>query len=105
MLQAMKKKKSIKVQCFVMKLEILRSAYAVTQKILMDLPVGVMYLGQVEQQIKVDFYLVCLVYLLYLFFQKNVLESNNAQVANTKIKFHYSTVNVFFILFLMCFQA
>jgi len=82
---------SIKVQRFVMKLEILRSAEAVTQKIMMDLPVGVIYLGRVEQQIKVGFYLVCLVCLLSLFFQKNVLESNNAQAANTKIKLHYST--------------
>ena len=88
-----------------MKLEILRSAYAVTQKILMDLAVGVMYLGRVEQQIKVDFYLFCLVCFLYLFFQKNVLESNNAQATNTKIKLLYSTVNVFLMLFLTRFQA
>ena len=42
--------------------------------------------------------------LLYLFIWKKVLESNNEQAANTKIKLH-STSNNFLMLFLTRYQA
>ena len=56
--------------------------------------------------IKVDFYLFLFgVLALFVLSEKSILESNNANAAKTKIKLLYSTVHLFFMIFLMRFQA
>ena len=56
--------------------------------------------------IKVDFYLFLFgVLALFVLSGKSILESNNANAAKTKIKLLYSTVHLFFMIFLTRFQA
>ena len=42
---------------------------------------------------------------LFVLSEKSILESNNANAAKTKIKLLYSTVHLFFMIFLTRFQA
>jgi len=42
---------------------------------------------------------------LFVLSEKSILESNNANAAQTKIKLLYSTVHLFFMIFLTRFQA
>ena len=56
--------------------------------------------------IKVDFYLFLFgVLALFVLSEKSILESNNANAAKTNIKLLLSTVHLFFMIFLMRFQA